>query len=132
MKKPHEGSALADFVSRRVLELRVRRTQAEIAAMAGFPNPNMVTMIKNGASKLALDRVPSMARALDCDPAYLLRLALQQSEGDQAALAIIEIFGMPVTMNERGWIEVLRDASGHSDPRITTRSQAAIRAIFGR
>ena len=65
-----------------MLELKPKKSQLEIASEAGFANPNMVAMIKNGSTKLALDRVPSMARALDCDPAYLLRLTLEQAVGD--------------------------------------------------
>ena len=46
--------------------------------------------------------------------------------------AIVEIFGTPVTANELGWLQEIREASEHSDPRITSRSRAAILAIFGR
>ncbi len=69
-KKPYVDSQLAKYVKHRVLELKPKKSQLQIANDAGFPNPNMVTMIKNGSSKLAMDRVPSMARALECDPAY--------------------------------------------------------------
>ena len=131
-KKPHEDTKLAKYVERRVLELKSRKSQLQIANEAGFPNPNMITMIKNGTSKLALDRIPSMSRALECDPRFLMRLALDQAVGDTAAAAIIEIFGTPITANELGWLHELRDASGDSDPRITARSRAAVRAVFGK
>jgi len=131
-KKPHQDTRLAKYVERRILELKSRKTQAEIAAQAGFVNPNMITMIKQGKSKAALDRIPALARALECDPAYLMRLSLEQSVGRTAAAAVIEIFGSPVTANELGWIEAIRAASDNSDPRLTSRSQAAINAIFGR
>jgi len=78
--KPFENSRLAQFVTTRVLELRGRKTQAEIAAQAGFTNPNVMSMLKSGANKLPLDRVPSLAKALECDPAYLLLLALEQPQ----------------------------------------------------
>ncbi len=131
-QKPHENTKLAKYIERRVLELKARKSQLQIANEAGFPNPNMVSMIKSGTSKLALDRVPSMARAVECDPGYLMRLALDQAVGDTAARAIIEIFGTPVTANELGWLAELRDASDDSDPRTTARSRAAIRAVFGK
>ena len=67
-KKPHADTGLAKYIERRVLELKSKKSQLQIASEAGFPNPNMVTMIKTGTSKLALDRVPSMARALDVIP----------------------------------------------------------------
>ena len=131
-KKPHQDTQLAKYVERRILELKSSKTQAEIAAQAGFVNPNMITMIKQGKSKAALDRVPALARALECDPAYLMRLSLEQAVGRTAAAAVIEIFGEPVTQNELGWIKAIRSASDNSDPRLTNRSQAAINAIFGR
>lgn len=131
-KKPFEDTRLAKYVERRVLELKPKKSQLQIANEAGYPNPNMVTMVKNGASKLALDRVPSMAKALESDPAYLMRLALEQAVGDLAAQAIIEIFGTPVTSNELGWLQAIREASGNTDPRLTSRSRAAIMSIFGR
>lgn len=131
-KKPYVDSQLAKYVKHRVLELKPKKSQLQIANDAGFPNPNMVTMIKNGSSKLAMDRVPSMARALECDPAYLLRLSLEQAIGDTAAQSVMEIFGTPVTSNELGWIKEIRDASDQSDPRLTRRSQLALKAIFGK
>lgn len=131
-KKPHEDTDLAKYIARRVLELRSKKSQSQIAKEAGFPNPNMVTMIKNGASKLALDRVPSMARGLECDPAFLMGLALAQAVGETGAKAITEIFGTPVTANELGWLQEIRKASGNSDPRMSARSRAAVHSMFGR
>jgi transcriptional regulator with XRE-family HTH domain len=131
-KKPFEDTRLAQYVERRILELKPRKTQSEIAAQAGFINPNVITMIKQGKTKAALDRIPALARALECDPAFLMRLALEQAVGQTAAAAVTEIFGTPVTANERGWIEAIREASDNGDPRLTSRAQAAINAIFGR
>lgn len=70
-RKPHENTALAKYVERRLLELKPTKSQAEIAALAGYVNPNMITMIKQGSSKVALDRVPALAKVLECDAAYL-------------------------------------------------------------
>lgn len=131
-KRPFSETRLAHYIDRRVLELKPRKSQAEIAADAGFTNPNVVSMIKSGASKLPLDRVPSMAKALECDPAYLLRLAMEQTVGDTAAQAILDILGTPVSENETGWLVAIRDASGNTDPRLTSRGQAAIKGIFGK
>ncbi len=72
---PYRDSDLAQFMTKRLLELRPK-TQADIAAEAGFVNANSLSMLKSGNTKLALDRVPALATALDCDPALLMRLAL--------------------------------------------------------
>ena len=131
-KKPYADTRLAKFLDTRLLELKHKKTQAEIAEEAGFVNPNMVTMIKKGATKLPIDRVPALAKALESDPALLLRLALEQSEGSTAATAIFEIIGQPVTKNEMAWINEVREASGDTDPRLTSRASAAIRGVFGK
>jgi transcriptional regulator with XRE-family HTH domain len=131
-KKPYQDTRLARFLDNRLLELKHKKTQAEIAEEAGFVNPNMVTMIKQGSTKLPIDRVPALAKALESDPALLLRLALEQSEGSTAAAAIYEIIGQPFTKNEMSWISEIREASGDTDPRLTSRAGTAIRGVFGK
>lgn len=128
---PYKDTDLAKYVALRILELRPKN-QAEIAAEAGFPNANFVSMIKSGTSKLALDRVPSFAKVLECDPAFLMRLALEQSVGSTAAKALVDILGTPTTANERLWLEEIRSASDNSDPRPTSRARSAIRGVFGK
>jgi transcriptional regulator with XRE-family HTH domain len=131
-RKPYQDTRLAKFVDERVLALRPRKSQAEIAEEAGFVNPNVISMVKSGASKLPIDRVPALATALQCDPALLLRLALEQSAGSTAAAAIYEIIGQPITKNEMAWIKEIREASGETDPRLTSQAATAIRGIFGK
>ena len=128
---PFENTPTAKLIADRVRDLSHRKTQAEIASEAGFANANMMTFLKNGRNKVPLDRVPSLAKAQgEVDPAMLMRLALDQAEGATAE-AITEIFGTPVTQNERGWLAEIRDASDNSDPRLTGRARTALRGIFG-
>ena len=54
------------------------KLQDDIAAECGFANSNIISMIKNGVTKLPLAKVGVMARALDVDPAYLLRLTMSE------------------------------------------------------
>lgn len=129
---PYENTPTARLIAERIRDLAYRKTQAEIASEAGFANANMMTFLKNGRNKVPLDRVPSLARALEVDPAYLMRLALEQAVGATAAWAITEIFGTPATANEQGWLAELRSASDNTDPRLTARSRAALRGIFGK
>ena len=62
--KPHADTKLVKF-----LELRPKKTQRKIAAETGFASVNMLAMIKAGNSRLPLDRVPALAKALDVDGA---------------------------------------------------------------
>jgi hypothetical protein len=130
--RPHANSRLAAFIARRVLELRPKKSQMEIAAEAGFVNPNMMSLIKSGRSKLPLDRVPALARALEVDPRLLFLMTLEQAGGETLRLAAEEIFGTVVSRNEVAWLAEIRDASGHTDPALTSRARGAIRAIFGK
>jgi len=129
---PYQNTPTAKLIADRIRDLSHRKTQAEIASEAGFPNANMMTFLKNGRNKVPLDRVPSLAKALEVDAAMLMRLALDQAVGATAAKAITEIFGTPVTQNERGWLMEMRDASDNTDPRLTARSRASLRSIFGK
>lgn len=130
--KPFAGTRLTSFLQKRILELRSIKTQAEIANETGFINPNMLSIIKTGSNRLPIDRVPALAKALNTDPRHLLQLALEQWVGGTAARTFDEIFGTIVTLNEIAWLNEIRDASGHSDPTMTTRARSALRAIFGK
>jgi hypothetical protein len=130
--KPHSESRLARFVTKRVLELAPKKSQAEIAVAAGFTSINMIAMVKSGAAKLAIDRVPALARALETDPKYLMLLTLEQHGLETTSAAIVDVFGAIVTDHEVAWLEAIRDASGHSDPALTSRGRAAIRGIFNK
>lgn len=130
--RPYAGTHLADYIEKRILQLRPRKSQIEIARESGFVQPNMLSMFKNGSSKLPLDRVPGLAKALECDPAFLFKLALEQLGGDTTASVIDQIFGTIVTRNEVIWLEEIRDASNNSNPNLTTKARVTIRGIFGK
>jgi SOS-response transcriptional repressor LexA len=132
MKHPHADTPAAKFINARINEISHRKSQQEMAREAGFKNSNMITLLKLGSTKLALDRVPGMAKALEVDPALLTRVTLALSVGTTAAAALIECFGSPVTENEQGWLGELRDASENSDPRLAGRARTALRGIFGK
>lgn len=132
VRRPFSHTRLTRFLEKRILELRPRKSQIEIAAEAGFVQTNMLAMIKNGSTKLPLDRVPGLAKALECDPRHLFLLAFEQLGNDTTAQAIEEIFGTIVTKNEVAWLEEIRAASDNSDPSLTMRARSAIRGTFGK
>lgn len=131
-KAPYADTQMSAFLTKRMLELRPRNRQAQIADEAGFVNPNMLSMLKAGKSKLPLDRVPALAAALECDPSRLFMMAVAQSAYKTTAAAIDEIFGTIVSRNEVTWLAELRDASEHKDPVLTSRTRTALRGIFGK
>ncbi len=130
--RPYADTRLVKYLERRISDLKARKTQIAIAAEAGFRVPNMLAMVKSGAAKLPLDRVPGLAKALECDPAMLFRMAVEQLATDTTSLAIAQIFGAIITDNEKAWLDTILEASNHSDPSLTAKAQKAIRAIFGK
>lgn len=129
--RPYAGTRLVRFLERRISDLKAVKSQVEIASEAGFSSRNMLSMIKTGDAKLPLDRVPALAKALDCDAAILFKLAVLQ-QGSALAGVIDEIFGTVVSQNEIGWLKEIREASDHADPFVTTKAKRAIHAIFGK
>ena len=71
-------SPIAAFIDKRIEEISGVRNQAEIANIVGYQNQNMVTMVKQGKTKVAIDRVRAWSKALDTDFANLMNLALEQ------------------------------------------------------
>lgn len=132
MTTAYQDSTASIFVRRQIELLAHKKTQKQIALESGFVNPNLISMIKTGATKIPLDRVPALAVAIETDPGHLMRLALEQAIGKTAAVAVLEVFGTPTSVNERGWLTEIRDASGDTDPKLTARSRTALRAIFGK
>lgn len=130
-KAPHANTKLAIFLRRRILELRPRKSQIDIAAEVGWRSRNMMAMIASGASKLPIDRVPALAKALEVDTAYLLRLTLDQH--DLMLWDIIEAAcGLVLTDNEKKIVQIVRELSGNSDPAPTSKHIRALREAFGK
>ncbi len=54
------------------------KLQVEIAKEAGFENPNVLTMMKQGKTKIPLNRIGSLAQALGINPRHLMRKVLEE------------------------------------------------------
>jgi hypothetical protein len=126
---PYASTRLAKLIDKRIGELH-SKTQADIAREAGFRNANFITMLKTGSAKLALDRVPLLAQALEVDPAHLLRLAIEQTYGPKMLRMFVELLGEPATTNERAWLELIREGSGNTDPAPTAMGESMIRLVL--
>ena len=132
MSNPHLNTPAALFIADRVRDLKHRKSQKEIAHQAGFVNANMLSLLQSGATKVPLDRVPALARALGVDRAYLMHLSLEHLSASRQRTPSSTASTRPVTENERGWLDEICDASLNSDPRLTARSRSTLRAIFGK
>lgn len=122
-RKSTSNITVAAFISK--LVAASFKTQRQISEECGFENVNVISMIKNGLSKLPISRVGALAKALDTDPTYLLRLALSEYLPD--TLEAIEQF-MPqvvLTANERALVELFRIATKNENPQPVSLTMTA-------
>lgn len=52
------------------------KSQREIAHEIGYDNPNIITMFKQGRTKVPLNQVGALAGALGVNPAHFMRMVL--------------------------------------------------------
>jgi transcriptional regulator with XRE-family HTH domain len=71
---------VAKFVRQQIQILG--KSQREIAQEVGFEKPNVITMIKQGKTKLPMAKVGRMAKALETDPVHLMKLCMNTYHPD--------------------------------------------------
>ena len=121
---------VATFIDGRIEELKGVKSQKDIAEIVGYNTPNMITMIKLGDTKVALDRVALLAKALEVDPANLFKLAMEQFYSPETVKTIFAYFGEIVSANESEIIGAIRKASDNSDPALTAQVREGLHKIF--
>jgi transcriptional regulator with XRE-family HTH domain len=99
--------SVADYISQQVN--LCGKSQQQVATEAGFNKPNIITMIKQGRTKLPLAKVGPMAHSLGVDPVYLFRLVMQEYDPDTWQAIEEHILQQPVlTENELDIIATIR------------------------
>lgn len=93
------------------------KSQKDIAREAGWQKPNVLSMMKQGITKVPLDKVPALAKACGVDPAHFLQIAMMEY---QPAVweVIIKTIGEPLSEDEKKLLEEYRsqrDSVEHVD-----------------
>lgn len=126
-KRMSNQSKVAEFIASR--QLLMGMTNKDVAEEVGYANPNVISMIKKGQTKLPVEKVAKMAEALGADPAKLLRMALKEYMPE--TLKVMEAcMGNIVTQNEMAMIEIWRDATNGEDPEIPAEAVYGLRQGF--
>ena len=129
---PFAENAIAKFLDKRIDELKGVKTQREIAAEVGYDKPNIISMFKRGETKVPLDKVLLLAKALDTDPAHLIRLGLEQSIPGFNAI-MDDLLGIVATKNEaRILLTKWRKATKDLDPGPSPDIDAAVDEMIER
>lgn len=114
IESSHPQTTVCDFIADRLAQSD--KTQRQIANECGFDNPNIITMLKTGATKVPLNRIGAIAKALDFDPAHLLRLALTEYQPDTWESIEKIMQGTVLTANELDLVLRFRSVTGNNDP----------------
>lgn len=107
------------------------KTQREIAKEIGYDNPNVLSMMKHGETKVPLEKIPAFAKALNVDPGNLLRLGLEQYWPGLRDV-IKNVFGHIASENELALLKPVRVAFRDADPAFSeTEIEAAVAVLIG-
>ena len=87
------------------------KTQVEITEELGLDKPNIVTMFKQGRTKVPINRVPALANALGVDPVYLLSLTMNEYMPDAWQVIQKLLKNALITDNELAIINIIRERS---------------------
>lgn len=127
MSKTILRTTVAEFIADKLAESD--KTQREIAQECGFENPNIITMFKTGATKLPLNRIGPLAKAIDVDPAHLLRLVMLEYAPDTWGAIENIMKSTLLTANELELVRAYRQVTGDSDTRAMVVDRDAVLAI---
>jgi predicted XRE-type DNA-binding protein len=103
-----ELSEMAQLLTTRLQDIASRKSQKEVAEEVGFVTPNVLSIMKKGATKLAIDRVPAMAKALDLELITVMLPALRQYFTEETIDAIRDAFTSAETDTERLILAIAR------------------------
>lgn len=118
---------VAEFLADRLAECD--KTQREVAEECGFEKPNIITMFKTGATKLPINRIGPLAKALNVDPAHLLRLVMSEYMPDTWTAIEDALHSTVLTANELELIRAYRKVTGDNDARAVVIDRDAVVAI---
>lgn len=87
------------------------KSQKDIAREVGFNQPNNISMIKEGITKLPINRVPALAKSLGVDPIHLLRIAMQEYMPETWEVIEKLLGGSLISEQEKTMLSIVRKAT---------------------
>ncbi len=121
-------TTVADFIADRLADCD--KTQREVATECGFETPNIITMFKNGSTRVPLNRIGPLAKAIGADPAHLLRLVMAEYLPDTWEAIEETMQSTILTANELKLIRAYREVTGDNDAEAVVINRDAVIAII--
>jgi transcriptional regulator with XRE-family HTH domain len=119
--------SVADYITNQINACG--KSQIQIAEEVGFDKPNVITMIKQGKTKVPVSKIGSMAKALEVDPIFFLKLCMQEYMPDFLD-TVVAITEQPIiTANELELVKAVRAIDG-DDPKLGATAARAELKLF--
>jgi hypothetical protein len=113
---PLPQSRVARYVDLQLQAIEPKKS-AQVADEAGFPQRNLLSMIRTGATKLPFERIAGLAKALRVDQNHLFRLALVEYMPHVNTL-LDDAGRQAISEYERELLTIWRNATGDQDPAV--------------
>lgn len=120
MRLPSKPKSVAEYLTWQIN--LCGKKQLEIAEICGFGKANIITMIKQGKTKLPLDKVGKMAKAIEVDPIHLFKMVMQEYMPETWTEVQRMIGQEVITENELEFIKVIRE-SNVINPKLRTEEE---------
>lgn len=86
------------------------KSQVEIAQEVGYDKANVITMFKQGKTRLPINKAPAFAKALGVDPVHMLRLVMNEYSPETWAVIDKYIGKSLVTESEAAILDIVRES----------------------
>lgn len=101
--------SVADYITQQIA--MSGKPQKEIAEELNYDKPNIITMFKQGKTKVPLNKVPMLAKSLGVDPVHFLRIVLLEYAPEIWEVLDAVVGREMITENERKILGIIRNAS---------------------
>jgi hypothetical protein len=114
VKTPKKGDvSVAEYLTFQLNSSK--KTQREIANEIGYTNANVITMFKQGLTKIPVHVAPKLAAAIGIDPGHFLRMCMNEYMPELLPEIEIHLGGL-CTKNEMAMIKAIRTVTKDADP----------------
>lgn len=120
-------TTVAEFIADRLAA--IDKTQRQVSEECGFDNPNIITMFKTGQTKLPVNRIAALAKALEVNPVHLLRLVMLEYIPDLWESIENIMQSTVLSANELELVRAFRDVTGDNDAQAIVIDRSAVIAI---
>ena len=122
------SETVAEFITH---QIRVTgKSQVEIASELGYDKPNIITMFKQGRTRIPLDKVGPLAKALEIDPALLLKKVMGEYMPETLAGLQSVLEGLQLTQNELELIAAYRQMTKGKDVSAVVCDKAVVAVVM--